>query len=80
MKLADAMIVLGGACLGLAGFLFALIMVGVLLIVDKPTDPDQYFVEVGVAWGMLLGGVAVAVLGGWLVRRGLKTTRPKSQG
>lgn len=78
MKLADAMIIFGGLCLAIAGFLTALLMAGVLLIADKPADPQRYLVEVGTAWAVLAGGLAVAALGGWLVRRGIRKARAQA--
>ncbi|HWH08403.1 MAG TPA: hypothetical protein VNX21_04325 [Candidatus Thermoplasmatota archaeon] len=75
MRLADALVVAGWWALSLAGALFALLYVGVLLIADKPNEPRQYALEVGVAVGLLLLGVVAAVGGAWLALRKLRRTR-----
>lgn len=70
MRLADALVIVAWSCLALAGLLFALMLVGVLLIADKPAfGTRRYLVEVGSAWAMLLGGLAAAALGAWMARR-----------
>ena len=75
MRLADALVVVGWGALSLAGALFALLNVGVLLIADKPNEPRQYALEVGAAWGLVLLGLAAAVGGGWLALRKARRSR-----
>jgi predicted exporter len=59
-----------GTLLAVAGFLWALLHVGILLIADKPNEPRQYALEVGAAWGLLLLGVLAMAGGAWLARAG----------
>lgn len=75
MRLADALTIFGGACLAIAGFLLSLLLAGVLLIADKPTEPRQYAFEVGSAVAFLLAGIVATGLGVWLVRRGIRRGR-----
>lgn len=75
MRLADALVVLGWWALSLAGALFALLNVGVLLIADKPNEPRQYALEVGAAWSLVLLGLAAAAGGAWLAMRKLRRAR-----
>lgn len=75
MRLADALVVVGWWALALAGALFALLNVGVLLIADKPNEPRQYALEVGVAWGLVLLGLAAAAGGAWMATRKLRRAR-----
>ena len=69
-----------GAVLVVGGFLFALMEAGVLLIADKPGDPQKYALEVGTVWALLLLGVAAMAGGGWLVRKGVRARRAAGRG
>lgn len=75
MRLADALVVFGWWALALAGALFALLNVGVLLLADKPNEPRQYALEVGAAWGLVLLGLAAAGGGAWMATRKLRRAR-----
>ena len=75
MRLQDALVVFGLWCLALAGALFALLNVGVLLIADKSNEPRQYALEVGMAWGLVLLGLVAAVGGAWGALRMVRKKR-----
>lgn len=71
VKLADALVVLGWGLLSVAGVLFALLELGVLLIADCGPECVARGERLLVI-ALIALGVVVAVGGAWMARRKLK--------